>query len=131
MSSKNDEFTQILANFDPAVQALAHAACDLIFDILPQAVEVPWIKQQIIGYGTGPKKNTEHFAYIAPLKNRVNLGFMYGAELPDPTNLLEGTGKLLRHVRLNSLDDISNPALRQLLDIAITHRVPPPKVMPD
>ena len=122
-----DEFNQILANFDPTIQAIAHAARDLIFDVLPQTVEVAWVKQQIIGYGTGPKKNSEHFAYIAPLKNRVNFGFMYGAELPDPTNLMDGTGKLLRHVKLNSLEDVANAALRQLLDIAVTHRVSPPK----
>lgn len=29
-----------------------------------------------------------------PATNHVNLGFNYGAELPDPNNLLEGTGKL-------------------------------------
>lgn len=127
MPSSLDELNEILANFDPAVQAIARAARDLVFDVLPQTVEVPWLKQKIIGYGTGPKKQTEHFAYIAPFKNRVNFGFMYGAELPDPTNLLEGTGKLLRHVKLNSVDDVQNPNLRAILEFAITHRVPPPK----
>jgi len=52
---------------------------------------------------------------------------MYGTELPDPAGLLEGTGELMRHVKIRSADALKNPALRQLLEVAITHRVPPPK----
>jgi hypothetical protein len=29
----------------------------------------------------------------------VNLGFNYGAELPDPEGLLQGPGKLMRHTQ--------------------------------
>jgi hypothetical protein len=49
---------------------------------------------------------------------------MYGAELPDPGKLLEGSGKLLRHVRITQIDQLSNPALRELIEVASTHRMP-------
>ncbi|MCE7990618.1 MAG: DUF1801 domain-containing protein [Roseivirga sp.] len=40
------------------------------------------------------------FAYINVFTSHVNLGFFYGAYLPDPTGLLEGSGKHMRHIKL-------------------------------
>lgn len=59
-----------------------------------------------------------------PTKNHVNLGFNYGAELPDPEHLLKGTGKLFRHVKIRSADQLIDPALRALVRYATTYRVP-------
>ena len=75
-------------------------------------------------YGVGPKKKSEHFCYISAQKNDVNLGFYYGAELPDPDGLLQGTGKLLRHVKIREPKAIRGRALRQLLKLASRHRMP-------
>jgi hypothetical protein len=41
-----------------------------------------------------------HFCWIAPHQRHVVSGFNHGSELPDPGHILEGTGKLFRHVRL-------------------------------
>lgn len=113
--------------YAPEIQAIAHELRTLIYDVLPQTVEVVWKQQRIAGYGTGPKKMSEHFAYIAPMKKHVNLGFYYGSELPDPDSLLDGTGALMRHIKIKSLDEARKPAVRALLDVAKGHRVPPPK----
>lgn len=123
----NAEFEKVLENYDAVIQELARAVRALIFDVLPQTVEVVWVQQKTIGYGTGPKKMSEHFSWIVPATKHVALGFYYGTELPDPDHLLEGTGKLLRHVKIRSLDDLYRPSVRRLLEVAITHRVPPPK----
>ncbi len=40
------------------------------------------------------------FAYVNVYSEHVNVGFFYGAYLPDPHGLLEGTGKHGRHVKL-------------------------------
>jgi hypothetical protein len=123
----NEGFEAIVTQFDSDIRELSRLARDLIYEVLPQVVEVPWVQQKVIGYGTGPKKMSEHFAYIAPQKKHVNLGFYYGAELPDPDGLLEGTGKLLRHVKIRSKEDLQKPAVRALLQQSTQHRVPPPK----
>jgi len=83
---------------------------------------VPWTRQQIIGYGVGPKKMTEHFCYIAPYGTHVNLGFNYGLALPDPDHMLEGGGKKFRHVKIQKLKDVERPALRKLLQAAVRER---------
>jgi hypothetical protein len=120
----SEGFDEILAGTDPRVRDLATWTRALIRGVMPDVVEVPWTRQRIVGYGVGPKKMSEHFGFIAVHKNHVNLGFNYGSELPDPEGLLHGTGKLLRHVKITSPEDLSNPALRRLLEVASRHRMP-------
>lgn len=67
---------------------------------------------------------SEHFCYISTHKDHIDLGFNYGSELPDPEGLLEGTGKLFRHIKINSPEDLARPAVRRLLEVASTHRMP-------
>ena len=48
-------------------------------------------------YGVGPKKMTDGYAYIMPMRGYINLGFYQGAVLADPERLLAvGTGTGLR-----------------------------------
>lgn len=117
-------FYEIISKHATEIQTLAFAARHLIFQIFPKVVEVPWVVQGTIGYGVGPKKMSEHFVWMAAHKKHVNLGFFYGAELPDPEHLLEGTGKLLRHVKIREVEDLQNPALHELLRLATTYRMP-------
>jgi hypothetical protein len=120
----SDGFDEIVATCSPEIRDLALQTRALIREVMPDVVQVPWPKQRIIGYGVGPKKMSEHFCYISLQKNDVNLGFNYGSELPDPENLLKGTGNLFRHVKITKSDDLANPALRQLLVAASKHRMP-------
>ncbi len=111
----NGSFEEVIAEAPPEIQALAHAARALLADVMPGLTEVPWARQKIAGYGIGPKKMSQHFCYIAPFKKHLNLGFMYGAHLPDPVNLLEGAGADLRHAKIRTAADLENPALRELI----------------
>ncbi len=120
----SEGFDEILATSSPRVRDLAARTRALIRDVMPDVVEVPWTRQRVVGYGVGPKKMSEHFCHITFHKNHVNLGFNYGTELPDPEGLLQGSGKLLRHVKITTPEDLSNPALRQLVEAATTHRMP-------
>lgn len=58
------------------------------------------------------------FAYVNTFKNHVNVGFFYGALLEDPAGLLEGSGKCMRHVKLNPCRRLSAAALGDLIDAA-------------
>jgi hypothetical protein len=121
------DFEKVMAEFSRDIQHIAREARALIYEILPQVVEVIWDHQKTVGYGTGPKKMSEHFCWMAPYKKHVVFGFYYGTELPDPEHVLEGTGKRMRHIKLYTIEDVRKPALRTLIQIATTHRVPPPK----
>jgi hypothetical protein len=117
-------FEEILDAANPPARELAREARSLIQSVYPAVVEVPWPKQRMIGYGVGPRKMSEHFCYISVSRDHINIGFMYDAELPDPEKLLGGTGKLLRHVRITDAKQLSDLALRQLLNVASKHRMP-------
>ena len=115
-------FDEAIAESSALVQEIARRLRQLIVDVYPDVVEVPWPKQRIIGYGVGPKKMTEHFCYIAAYKKHVNLGFYRGAALPDPEGLMEGTGKELRHVKVRSVDEAERPSLKQLVQLSLEER---------
>lgn len=58
------------------------------------------------------------FGYVNAFKAHVNVGFFRGAELPDPSGLLVGTGRFMRHVKLRSAGDIDAAALTTLIEAA-------------
>ncbi len=60
------------------------------------------------------------FAYVGVFKAHVNVGFFNGAELTDPSGLLEGTGRFMRHVKLRPDRNIDATALHALLRSSYT-----------
>ena len=58
------------------------------------------------------------FAYVNAFTAHVNVGFFRGAELADPKGLLEGTGKVMRHVKLGPRRDVDSAALTKLIETA-------------
>jgi hypothetical protein len=58
------------------------------------------------------------FGYVNTFKSHVNVGFFHGATLNDPAGLLEGSGKRMRHVKLNSRRELDAAALGSLIDAA-------------
>ena len=58
------------------------------------------------------------FAYVGAFKNHVNLGFFNGAALDDPFELLEGTGKRMRHVKLTPGAEVDAHSLDELIRAA-------------
>jgi hypothetical protein len=124
MTQNKKSFDVIIKKYTPETRDLALGARDLIIEVMPRVVEIVWEEQGVVGYGTGPKKKSEHFCHIVIYPKYVNLGFNYGSELPDPDKLLEGTGKLFRHTKIKSKEDLKKPALRALIEQASKHRVP-------
>lgn len=58
------------------------------------------------------------FAYVDAFTVHVNVGFFQGGELADPAQLLVGTGKHMRHVKLRPQGDIDAAALIELIETA-------------
>ncbi len=64
-------------------------------------------------------KQGQGYIHIATYAKHVNLGFDHGTELDDPCELLEGTGKRIRHIRLESTSDLKKPEILQLISAAV------------
>jgi len=58
------------------------------------------------------------FGYVNVFTSHVNVGFFHGASLPDPSRLLQGTGKFMRHVKLKPEAPANPVALTRLIELA-------------
>ena len=58
------------------------------------------------------------FAYVGAFTAHVNVGFFQGAGLPDPAGLLMGSGKHMRHVKLQPGVAVDESALAALIAAA-------------
>lgn len=103
-------------------RAVLEAIRALIAELHPDAFEIASRREKSIWWGWGSGRMKEGYAYAMPHRTHVNLGFFQGARLPDSENLLTGTGKALRHVKLCSAADVAHPAVRQLIIAARDER---------
>jgi hypothetical protein len=58
------------------------------------------------------------FAYVNVFAAHVNIGFFQGSALPDPSGILQGKGKFMRHVKLVPGKLASSAALHRLIESA-------------
>jgi hypothetical protein len=58
------------------------------------------------------------FAYVNVFTAHVSVGFFHGADLDDPADLLEGSGKRMRHVKLKPGKGCDQGALGHLIEDA-------------
>src|ERR1051325_5607369 len=110
----SDDIDRFLAAYDPEIQDLARRACALVRSVAPTADESLKTGWKVIWYGFGPGMPSQ-FAVIMPTRKHVGLGFAHGAELPDPSGRLEGEGKRMRHVKLRSVADVTDPEVVALV----------------
>lgn len=65
------------------------------------------------------KYKTKTLATIAVHREHCNLQLFYGAQLPDPFGLLHGNGKLMRHMKIKTKQDIHEKAIIKYLQNTI------------
>lgn len=54
----------------------------------------------------------KHICYMAGFKKHVTLAFFDGTMLNDPDRKLHGSGKLMKHIKFTSPDDIDEEQLK-------------------
>ena len=73
-----------------------------------------------------PEISRRNIVYIVPHTNYVRLGFFNGATMPDPENLLEGTGKKLRHIKVYEVNTDNREALTKYVRASAEHAITDP-----
>ena len=58
------------------------------------------------------------FVYVDAFAAHAAIGFFHGAELADPARLLEGSGRMMRHVKLRPSSPLDTAALDLLIEAA-------------
>ncbi len=119
-------FADILMEASPEVVKVAYQVRDLIQEVYPQVAEIPQAAKHRADYGVGLGQAREIFGYVRPMRDHVRLGFTCGATLPDPGELLEGTGKRLRYLKVYAMSDEARPRIRGLIESAVHERLNTP-----
>ena len=90
-----------------------------ILDSYPESNELLYHTHALTSVFSISEKLSNSFCMIPIYTSHLNLGFNKGTLLNDPHKLLKGTGKLIRHVPINSMEDLKNPNLAELIKEAV------------
>lgn len=112
-----DPIDEFFVDYLPEVQAISRTLRAMVRAGIPQALELLHASQNHVGYSHAASPR-DTICYICPMRDYVRLGFMYGGHLADPEQVLEGTGKRLRHVKVRTLEAAHGPALAQFIAAA-------------
>jgi uncharacterized protein DUF1801 len=115
------DFDTLLANHVPVVQETSRALRQVLASAFPEGVEQVDFGNKLLAVGTSMAMRDLAFAII-PHSAHVNLQLADGVDLPDPTGLVEGTGKRIRHVKVRSVEAAAAPALRAIVDAQVALR---------
>lgn len=109
----------LLRDRPDAVVEIALAARKAVLKAAGRCSELIYETYCISNAFTFTGKQGQGFIHIATYAAHVNLGFDHGTALADPGGLLQGTGKRIRHIRLDSPADLKQPAITQLIVQAV------------
>jgi hypothetical protein len=112
----NADVERLLASRPQPVAGLARRGCELVQEMDPDAVVT--VDGGDIGFGASAGYKGLVFV-VSPHSKHVNLGIARGASLPDPAGLMEGTGKVHRHVKVRHPADLERLELRDLMVAAL------------
>jgi hypothetical protein len=115
-----------IAKFSPEVAALAKAILGKMRARYPTAIQMVYDNYNALAIGFGPtEKPSEAIFSIAVFPRWVSLFFLQGKGLPDPDGILQGSGNVVRHVRLTSADRLDEMPLKKLMEEAVSRAAIP------
>ena len=99
-----------ISKFSPPIAAQARAVLAALRTRLPGAVELVYDNYNALAIGFGPSERmSDLIVSIAVYPRWVSLFFFNPGELDDPERLLKGSGTMVRHLVLASVDDLGPP----------------------
>ena len=92
---------------------------ELIYSIYPKSNELLYHTHALTTVFTPTLRMSDGFCHIPIYSTYFNLGFNKGTLLKDPHQLLHGTGKLIRHIPIQSTKDFNNKKVKDLIREAV------------
>jgi hypothetical protein len=110
-----DVVEEFLSNFPDQIQMITKEVRRMARRAMPLAHE--FLYYDAVNYSLSDSP-LERICYISPAQTQVTLGFLFGAHLDDERHLLRGIGKRARHIKIRTLEEAKNPALKELVKAA-------------
>jgi hypothetical protein len=120
------QLAEFIAKFDPAVAKRIRECRAAMRKRFPTANELVYDNYNffVIGYCT-TERPSDCVVSLAANASGVNLNFYYGAMLPDPHRILQGSGSQNRFVRLEGPATLRRSEVQELLSAAEAQAEPP------
>ena len=116
----------IIRRLTPEMAALTRAVLAKLRKLLPGAVEMVYDKSNSLVIGFCPtEKASGVINSIGVYRKWINLYFFEGDTLPDPTGLLQGSGAMVRSIRITDARELDRSAIRALIAEARKRAQPP------
>jgi hypothetical protein len=117
--SPEAQLDEALAAFEPRIVALAVASLARVRKLVPGSFELVYDAYSALSipFATGEKLG-DAFVSVVVYPKYVNVAFFRGTELEDREGLLEGTGRLMRHVTIEKESDLEKKGLAELIRVA-------------
>ncbi len=115
-----------MGKYSPEIVLRARGCLKKMCARLPGTTRMVYDNYNALVIGFGPSEKVSHAIFSIVLYPRwVTLFFLQGAGLPDPHGLLKGSGKLVRHIVLDSPATLDEPAVKELMNAALYRAVEP------
>jgi hypothetical protein len=110
------QLEKFIARFTPGIAVQARAILRRLRALLPGAFELVYDNYNALVIGFGPTERAGDAPFSIALYPRwVNLFFLHGALLKDPSKRLRGEGVRVRHIRLEGAATLDEPDVRALI----------------
>lgn len=120
IKAPSEDLIRFLAVFDLPVGELGLKLREMVLTEAPEANELIYDAYNAVAIAfTFTERLKEAFCHVAVYSKHVNLGFNYGATLPDPEGILLGSGKQVRHITVTNADDLRQSCLLHFIKLAI------------
>lgn len=113
------DFLYYLKDKDQALIDLFTGLRNFVWEQYPEANELLYHTHALTSVFTLSEKLSDGFCHIPIYTAHLNLGFNKGSLLDDPHNLLEGTGKWIRHIPVRKEADYRQDGVQELIQVAI------------
>lgn len=114
------QLDKFIDKFTPEVATTARRTLTKMRKRLPGAVEIVYDNYNALAIGFGPSERASEAIFSIALYPRyVSLFFLQGAKLPDPHKRLQGSGNVVRYIKLDDLNVLDEAEIRTLMDEAL------------
>jgi hypothetical protein len=120
------QLASFIGKFDTPVAKLIRSARSRLRKQLPTAIEQVYDNYNFLAIGfCSTERTSDCIVSLAAYAKGVSLFFYYGAKLSDPAKILEGSGKQVRFIRLESALTLARPEVQSLLAAAVSQAKTP------
>lgn len=109
------DFYALLERKDQELIDLFMDLRNFVLELYPDSNELLYHTHALTAVFSISDKLSDAYCMIPIYTNHLNLGFNKGTLLNDPHKLLTGTGNLIRHIPVKSIEDYRNNKVKDLV----------------